>query len=521
MILPHNMLRYAPCTKPCQPNPPTMPHQAKLGRTLLLSSRVRHAHPVHQPVRLLVHPVDVHAQVPMLQPPSLVLVPPRLAHGGAVPVQRQGRESTPLRVHQDALRGPSPRPRRRRVQSGPHQREGALPVLVVHAGPGVVDPSGPDALAVGAASGDHGGAIRRSADRLLVVPGEAAVADNPSIGEDELAEGRNVVPVCGELVLVAAVQTLLVFVFFLHALVVRHVLPLGAVVVLAFVHVFLVRSLLSLILLSSRLLLPPGRARQEFLVSFVEVVKYVELLQIDAPLVPQLAMAGVDHVTAAALPRRKGLLAVQAGMSKLDLFVAVAEESLEVSEVLGIGNEEAVRFGHVREVELQRGEGGVVKEALVRIDLRGLFLFFFRLLLHGPFFGILLGLAFLRGTLLLLRVHRLRGILSLFRRNDGGLSTSKALSYVALSLSALLILLPSPLLSVLILQVSPPGAPFPLLPFLPRGQRRLQPRVEVPLGDHGETGLTALQVVPVPVAFVVLCHLGPGGEDFAGGSGGG
>ena len=65
------------------------------------------------------------------------------------------------------------------------------------------------------------------------------------------------------------------------------------------------------------------------------------------------------------------------------------------------------------------------------------------------------------------------------------------------------------------------GSFLPPLPLPPQRQRRLQPRVEFLFVEHGQVVLASLEVVAMPVGLVVELEVGSGGEEGAGGRGGG
>ena len=416
---------------------------------------------------------------------ALGLLPPGLLHGRLVPVERQGREATSTGGAATARRTGRARSGDEDAPSGPagggtgHQTglgqgEGGLAAVVATTGSrgrttNLMDPAGIHPLSGRSTGGRHGSPLPVGGEPLLVVPRQSTVADDPPVRKDELAQRGDVEAVRLELGLVLLVVILCTFhvvvvVVVIAHLIVRDILPLAILVV----HVVFVHNLSILVL--STLGTTTLAAAQKLGVGLAKVIKHIELLLVDPPLVLELAMAGVDHVLLTAAPRLVDALAVQAVVSQLDLFLAVAQQTLEVDAVLHIGEEESVLLRHVRKGGLGAAVEGVVEEGLARVDGGGWVLS--STSGSGRFLRIFVRLVAIVHWLCLLGIAAIAILfIAGFLHLDGHGPRGRVLGLPPLLLASLLILFTVLLVLLLIvlstLQMSGTGALLPLLPLLP------------------------------------------------------
>mmetsp|Transcript_7133 Transcript_7133/g.13307 ORF Transcript_7133/g.13307 Transcript_7133/m.13307 type:complete len:238 (-) Transcript_7133:592-1305(-) len=206
--------------------------------------------------------------------------------------------------------------------------------------------------------GDPLGPLR--CESLLVIPRQRAVADNASVGEDELSEGCDVEPMRSDFAVVGGMK--IVVVLFLHVC----VLPSFTVIVLYVLPSFVILlHRISNISIDLR-----GASTQKLAIRRAKVVKHVKLLLIHTRLVQNLAMFLVLHVLQQSSRARERFLTVQTQIAQADLLIGISQKSLEVGDVFGIGEVEG-EFGlHVLEVELRSIGDVVVEEGLTRVDFR-------------------------------------------------------------------------------------------------------------------------------------------------------
>mmetsp|Transcript_32755 Transcript_32755/g.68641 ORF Transcript_32755/g.68641 Transcript_32755/m.68641 type:complete len:265 (+) Transcript_32755:51-845(+) len=247
-------------------------------------------HTSHNIVPLLVHLIHIHS-LSVLQSLSPSIVASLLLHHSTITIQRQRRKS-PLALASDenSLATPSSRNGSRHPPHG-RQSRGLLStslrlclrshLIQIHHPP-LVQAISRRILRV--SDGDPLGPI--GCESLLVIPRQRAVADDASVGEDELPEGGDVEPMRGDFVFVCGVK--IVVVLFLHG----GVFPSFAVIVVYVLPPFVILlhriSDISIDLRSA--------GAQKLTIRLAKVVKHVEFLLIDTPLVQNLAMFLVLHV---------------------------------------------------------------------------------------------------------------------------------------------------------------------------------------------------------------------------------
>mmetsp|Transcript_36128 Transcript_36128/g.78583 ORF Transcript_36128/g.78583 Transcript_36128/m.78583 type:complete len:201 (+) Transcript_36128:445-1047(+) len=195
----------------------------------------------------------------------------------------------------------------------------------------------------GRASGcRYGRPLPIGGEALLVVSRQTAMADDPTVGEDELSERRYVKAVCSQLGLVLLVHVpilVVIVIVFIHVLVVGNILPFSIVVF----HVLLVHDLISIfpcvcvcLLVFYSLLLPTtttttstaATPNEELIIGLSKVIKHVKLLLINIGLVSNLGMPRIDHMLLTTRPSLEDPLTVEAVVTELDLLVAVPQQSL-------------------------------------------------------------------------------------------------------------------------------------------------------------------------------------------------
>mmetsp|Transcript_14166 Transcript_14166/g.22583 ORF Transcript_14166/g.22583 Transcript_14166/m.22583 type:complete len:301 (-) Transcript_14166:143-1045(-) len=283
-------------------------------------------HTGHNIISLLIHLVHIHLRS-ILEPLSTSILATLFLHCRTVPVERERREASLAALagrDEDALTVPS------RGNGSGHSSHGGQCCRARGRTLGIAtllflfmsilqaiqidNPPGVQSIPRRFPRMSHGRSFHPiRSESLFVIPRQSAMADDASVGEDELAEGSDVKPMRGNFGLVGLVK-IIVFVF--H----------GGIFPLSFITILVILNILPSIIFhfhrSSRLL---RALTQKFFIGLTKIIKHIKFLLIHTPLIQNLTMPFVPHVFQHGLGITKGFLTVQTQIPPSDLFVAITQ----------------------------------------------------------------------------------------------------------------------------------------------------------------------------------------------------